>query len=401
MSFIYDPSDEKILENPFEMYQYLQEHEPIHWSEPLKSWIVTKYDDARTVALTKDMSPDRLTPFYEASKGERRELLGEIMRYLNKWLVFRDPPEHTRIRRLLNTVFTPKSIAAMKPQIFGTVEHILSGIDDDKPIDFISDFAMLLPGYVIMDILDIPREDFPKIKEWSDDIRLFIGTSRRPDKYLRARDGCVNMAEFFRGIIRDRRKNPGSDFVSRMTQARDEGNALTEDELVGTCMLILFGGHETTTSFLGNAVKALIDHPEQMARLRSNPDLIDTAVEEFLRYDGPSLSIARVVAVDHEMRGVQLKKGDRIFAMLSAANRDPEAFENAHNLDLGRTPNRHLTFGQGSHFCLGAPLARLEAKVALSILVDRYPNMQFSKGKQEWLDSIVMRGLTRFPLKLK
>jgi len=402
MNIMYDPADADIRRNPFPLYQELQEHDPVHWSDPLKSWIVTRYDDVRTVALSKELSPDRLTPFYEASTGERRELLGEIMRYLNKWLVFRDPPEHTRLRRLLNTVFTPKAIAAMRPTIAGTVEHILTGIDDSQPIDFIRDFAMLLPGYVIMDMLAIPRDDFPRIKAWSDDIRLFIGTARGvPNKYQRARDGCINMSDYFRDVIRQRRANPGDDFVSRMTLARDEGNALTEDELVATCMLILFGGHETTTSFLGNAVKALIDHPDQLARLRASPDLIESAVEELLRYDGPSNSIARVVAVDHELSGSRLKKGDRVFAMLNAANRDPNAFENPHTLDLARTPNRHLTFGQGSHFCLGATLARLESNVALSILTERYPSMRFADGDFKWMDALVMRGLTEFPLTLK
>ncbi|MCC5858239.1 MAG: cytochrome P450 [Ectothiorhodospiraceae bacterium] len=401
MELVYDPTRPDIRRDPFPLYQQLQENDPVHWSEPLQSWIVTRYADVRKVAMSKELSPDRLTPFYEASRGERRELLTEIMRYLNRWLVFRDPPEHTRLRRLLNTVFTPSAIASLRPTITGTVEHILADIDDSQPIDFISKFAMLLPGYVIMDMLDIPREDFPKIKVWSDDMRLFIGSARDvPDKYQRAHDGCVNMAEYFRGVIRERRANPGEDFVSRMTKARDEGNMLTEDELIATCMLLLFAGHETTTNLLGNAVKAMIDFPEQRERLRENPDMIETAVEEFLRYDGPSNSIARVVAVDHELGGKQLRKGERVFAMINAANRDPQQFERPQDLDLSRSPNRHLTFGQGPHFCLGAPLARLEGNVALAIIAERFPNLRAADKEPDWVDALIMRGLMRLPVRL-
>ncbi len=401
MELVYDPTQPDIRRDPFPLYRQLQEHDPVHWSEPLQSWIITRYADVRKVAMSKELSPDRLTPFYEASHGERRELLTELMRYLNRWLVFRDPPEHTRLRRLLNTVFTPSAIAALRPTITGTVEHVLADIDDGQPIDFISEFAMLLPGYVIMDMLDLPREDFPKIKAWSDDMRLFIGSARGvPDKYQRAHDGCVNMAAYFRDVIRQRRASPGEDFVSRMTKARDEGNMLTEDELVATCMLLLFGGHETTTNLLGNSVKAMIDFPEQRDRLRNNPELIESAVEEFLRFDGPSNSIARVVAADHELGGKQLRKGERVFAMINAANRDAEQFERPQELDLSRTPNRHLTFGQGPHFCLGAPLARLEGNVALAILAERYPNMRAADEEPDWVDALIMRGMTRLPVRL-
>lgn len=402
MELVYDPTRPEVRRDPFPLYEQLQAHDPVHWSEPMQSWIVTRYDDVRRVAMSRDMSPDRLTPFYEASTGERRELLTEIMRYLNRWLVFRDPPEHTRLRRLLNTVFTPDAIASMRPTITGTVEYVFRGLDTSQPVDFVREVAMLVPGYVIMDMLDIPRDDFPKIKRWSDDMRLFIGSARGvPDKYQRAHDGCVNMAEYFRDVIRQRRADPGKDFVSRMTIARDEGNALTEDELVATCMLILFGGHETTTSLLSNSVKALIDHPDQFQRLRNEPELIETGVEEFLRYDGPSNSIARAVAKDHELGGRELKKGERVFAMINAANRDNSRFEDPHTLDLGRSPNPHLTFGQGPHFCLGAPLARLEGKVTLSVLAERFSEIKLADGDVEWMDAMVMRGLESLPVELK
>ena len=240
------------------------------------------------------------------------------------------------------------------------------------------------------------------IKEWSDDLRLFIGTSRADeDKYRKARSGADHMSAYFRDVIAQRRATPGDDVITKMLLAQDEKGSLNEDELVAMCMLVLFGGHETTTNLLGSAVVALLEHPQQQKLLRDNPQLIDSAVEEFLRYDGPSNSIARVVAVDHELHGKSLKAGERVFAMINAANRDPRRFDCPHDLDIQRSPNRHLTFGQGLHFCLGAPLARLEAKVCINALLERFASMELGPGDVNWLDALVMRGPSNLPLVLK
>jgi len=399
---IYDPADESTRRNPFPLYEALQEHDPVHWSEALRSWIVTRYDDVRKVAMSPAMSSDRLKPFYESLKDERHDILSGVMRYLNLWLVFKAPPEHTRLRKLLNSVFTPAMVASLEPQIRGTVDHILEQVDEEGEIDLMTAIAVLLPAYVILDMLGVPRAHFAEIKTWSDDLRLFIGTAKGDgDKYRKAREGADHMSAYFREVIQQRRARPGTDVISGMIAARDDSGALDEDELIATCMLILFGGHETTTNLLGNAVVALLDHPDQFRRLVSEPGLIILAVEEFLRYDGPSNSIARVVASAHELGGKELREGDRVFAMVNAANRDPRRFERPHALDLGRTPNRHLTFGQGIHFCLGAPLARLEAKVCLGQLAARYPGMRYGRGAVDWIDALVMRGPGLLPVYLK
>jgi cytochrome P450 len=293
-------------------------------------------------------------------------------------------------------------IQSLEPQIHRTVKHIFDQVDADKQIDFMTDIAVLLPAYVILDMLGVPRADFSMIKVWSDDLRLFIGTSRgEEDKYRKAREGADNMSAYFREIILQRQQHLGGDVISQMVTARDDQGGLSEDELVATCMLILFGGHETTTNLLGSAVVALLDNPSELQRLQQKPELIVSAVEEFLRYDGPSNSIARVVAINHELHGKSLKAGDRVFAMINAANRDPRRFERPHALDLGRMPNRHLTFGQGLHFCLGAPLARLETKICIGELVKRYPDIYHGDGEVEWIDSLVMRGPSHLPLRLK
>jgi cytochrome P450 len=398
-SLVYNPNDESTRRDPFALYEQLQDRDPVHWSPALKSWILTRYDDVRQVCMGQGVSSDRLRPFYESLKDERRDILSGVMRYLNHWLVFKAPPEHTRLRRLLNTVISPATVADMGPAIASAFDHVMQSLEPGREIDFMKDVAELFPAFVILDMLGVPRKDFRAIKAWSDDLRLFIGTAQAEgDKYRRARDGADRMSAYFREIIAQRRSQPGQDAISRMVAARDEGGMLSEDELVGCCMLFLFGGHETTTNLLGSAIVALLKHPDQLERLHAQPALIDSAVEEFLRYDGPSNSIARVVAQDHEIAGKTLRAGERVFAMINAANRDPRQFADPHRLDLGRTPNRHLTFGFGIHFCLGAPLARLEAKVCLGQLAARFPGMRSGSQPPEWIDALIMRGPKRLPL---
>jgi cytochrome P450 len=397
----FDPADPALRRNPFPLYARLQDEDPVHWSPSLRAWVLTRYEDVRQMMLSDTMSPDRLRPFYAQLQGERRELLSEVMRYMSLWMVFRDPPEHTRLRRLVGTVFNLKALESLDGAVSQVVDHLLDQLPTDRAIDWARDVAMPLPAYVIMDMLKIPYSAYPELKEASDELRAFIGGARADgDRYARARDGARRLADFFRALIAERRATPGDDFVSRMIAARDDDGRLSEDELVATCMLVLFAGHETTTHLLGNAVHALLDHPEQLQRLRDQPTLIDSAVEEFLRYDGPSNAIARVVKVDHEIEGRALKAGDRVFGFANAANRDPRAFADPQGLDIGRTPNRHLTFGFGLHFCMGAPLARLEAKRCIGRLVERFPRIERAAGTPDWIDALAMRGVATLPVQL-
>ena len=401
MTMTYDPAAPEVRRNPFPVYSQLQDDDPVHWSESLRSWVLTRYDDVRQVAMSDVMSPDRLRPFYAQLKGERREILAEVMRYLSLWMVFRDPPEHTRLRRLVSTAFTPRSIEALAEPVGRIVDQLLDALPKNQSVDWAQQVAMPLPAYVILDLLGIPHQSYADLKAWSDDLRAFVGSSRAdPDRYNRARHGATQLAGFFREVIAARRAAPGEDFVSRMITARDEQGSLSEDELVATCMLVLFAGHETTTHLLGNSANALLDHPDQLQRLRDNPALINPAVEEFLRYDGPSNAITRVVSADHEIGGKLLRSGDRVFAMVNAANRDPRRFDDPQGLDIARQPNRHLTFGFGLHFCLGAPLARLEAQLCFAGLIQRFGKIERAAGETEWIDSLAMRGLSRLPVQL-
>lgn len=400
----YDPADPAVRRNPFPLYARLQDDDPVHWSPALKAWVLTRYDDVRQMLLTDAMSPDRLRPFYAQLQGERRDTLAEVMRYMSLWMVFRDPPEHTRLRRLVGTVFNLKALEALDGPVTRVVDHLLDQLPTGVPIDWAQQVAAPLPAYVIMDMLAIPYSAFPELKEASDELRAFIGGARADgDRYATARRGAERLASFFRDLIAQRRAVPGDDFVSRMIAARDDDGRLSEDELVATCMLVLFAGHETTTHLLGNAVNALLDHPDQLQRLQDRPDdpaLITSAVEEFLRYDGPSNALARVVKVEHQIDGKTLRVGDRVFGFANAANRDPRAFTDPQGLDLGRTPNRHLTFGFGTHFCMGAPLARLEGQRCIGRLVQRFASISRAPGEPDWVDALAMRGVFTLPIVL-
>ena len=268
----YDPADPAVRRNPFPLYARLQDDDPVHWSPALKAWVLTRYDDVRQMLLTDAMSPDRLRPFYAQLRGERRDTLAEVMRYMSLWMVFRDPPEHTRLRRLVGTVFNLKALEALDGPVTRVVDHLLDQLPTGVPVDWAQQVAAPLPAYVIMDMLAIPYSAFPELKEASDELRAFIGGARADgDRYATARRGAERLASFFRDLIAQRRAAPGDDFVSRMIAARDDEGRLSEDELVATCMLVLFAGHETTTHLLGNALNALLDHPTNCSACRTGP----------------------------------------------------------------------------------------------------------------------------------
>ena len=397
---IYDPAHPIVRADPYPSYARLRAEEPVHWHSGLRCWILTRYEDVAAALSGPSMSPDRLTPFYAALPSQMQSTLAEMMRYLNLWIIFRDPPDHTRVRGLVSKAFLPGTILGFKPQIEAIIDRLLTDLAGKSEADLVADFTMPLPALVIMAMMGVPQDRLYDVKAWSDDIMLFIGTARAtPDKYARAQRGAVAMAALFRDEIGKRRADPGSDLLSLLIAARDEQDRLSEDELVATAMLLLFAGHETTTNLLSTATLTMMRNPEQRARLAADPEMASSAVEEFLRYEAPTNAMGRIVRTTHEVRGVTLKEGDRLFAIINAANRDEAHFPEADMVDVGRQPNRHLTFGQGTHFCLGAQLARLEARLALPALIERFPNMSAGSSPPVWLDSLVMRGLKSLPVR--
>ncbi len=396
----FQPDQLEYLANPFPLFRRMQDEDPAHWSPRIKSWVLTRYEDVKRVCLDKEMSSDRLRPFFASMPGAEAAKIGDIIRYLSLWMVFLDPPDHTRLRRLTSKVFHLKSMRDMRPNIESLATMLLDEIGEREEFDFIAAFAGPLPALVIMDMLGVPRTELARVKRMSDDMALFIGSSRTsPEKYDIAESATHEMAEFFRAMIRDRRAKARKDLLSELVHLEDNGDRLSEDELVATCILLLFAGHETTTNHIANSTRSLILFPAQRQKLRADPGLGARAGEELLRYDGPSGAQVRIVGVEHELHGKTLKAGDRVFIMLNAANRDPRAYPDPDRVDLDRDGIAHLTFGFGLHICLGFPLARLEGEIAIPAAARHFRSMEFA-GEPEWINSMVFRGMKSMPVRV-
>ena len=400
MGFEFRPEDPAFLADPFPVFARMRDEDPCHWSPRLKSWVLTRYDDVKRVCLGQEMSSDRLKPFFATLPSEAAGRIESLVRYLSPWMVFRDPPDHTRLRRLASKVFTLKAMRAMRPNVEAITAHLLAEIGERESFDFIAAFAGPLPALVIMDLLGVPRTELARVKRLSDDIALFIGSSRgAAAKYVAAESATKEMTDFFRALITARRGAPEADVLSELVHVQEAGDRLTEDELIATCILLLFAGHETTTNHIANGLLALMRFPGEMQKLRADPSLAQRAVEELLRYDGPTTAQGRVVQVEHELHGRSLKRGDRVFLMMNSANRDPRAYPDPDRLDLERDGVPHLAFGFGLHICLGFPLARLEGEVSLPAVLARFRSIE-PASEPRWLDSLVFRGMTEFPVRV-
>ncbi len=400
MTLDFRPDSPDYLADPFPLYRRLQDEDPAHWSPRIKSWVLTRYEDVKRVCLDKEMSSDRLRPFFASMPGPEAAKIGDMIRYLSLWMVFLDPPDHTRLRRLTSKVFHLKSMRDMRPNIESLTALLLAEIGDRDEFDFIAAFAGPLPALVIMDMLGVPRGELARVKRMSDDMALFIGSSRTsPEKYDIAESATREMAEFFRAMIRDRRATARKDLLSELVHLEDNGDRLSEDELVATCILLLFAGHETTTNHIANSTRSLMLFPGQRQKVRADPGLAARAGEELLRFDGPSGAQVRIVGVGHELHGKTLKAGDRVFIMLNAANRDPRAYPDPDRVDVERDGVAHLTFGFGLHICLGFPLARLEGEIAIPEVARHFRSMEFA-GNPEWINSMVFRGMKSMPVRV-
>lgn len=390
----------EIRADPYPLLRRLRAEDPVHWSDALRGWVITRYADARAVLGDARFSADRITPFADHMAAPERSPLAEFAHALGLWVVFRDPPDHTRLRAAMGRAFLPGAVARLRPTIESLVDGLLDRVVGRGTMDVIEDFAYPLPVAVIGRLLGAPPEDFSRLKAWSDDLAVVVGTALDASgKYERAAQSWRAMRDYFEALIAGRRGGPSRDALGDMIRARPAAQGLDEGELVANAVLLLFAGHETTTNLIANAVLALLRNPDQLERLRRDPALIGRAVEEFLRYDGPVQALTRVARAEAALGGRRIRAGDRLIVMLCAANRDPAVFQDPDRLDLGREPNRHLAFGYGIHFCLGAPLARLEAEIALPRLLTRLSGLALADETPEWIDSLVFRGMRALPVR--
>jgi cytochrome P450 len=394
----YDPRQPAVLADPYPIFARLRRSAPVQRSDLLGGWVVTRYDDVKAALNDSRFSADRITPFLHHMDSSGRPV-PTLARIVGNWAVFTDPPRHTRLRGLMNKAFTARAVAGLEPRIAAIVDELIGALAGRQRLDLIADFAYPLPVTVIAHMIGVPAADHVLFKTWSDELATFVGSAlQTADKYDRAERAAGEMADYFRTAIAERRRAPGDDILSALIAAEESGDVLGEDELIACCVLLLFAGHETTANLIGNGIHALLRHGGELARLRENPTLAESAVEEVLRYDGPTQAMVRIAAAEIELAGVRIATGDRVFLMINAANRDGAVFADPDRLDITRAPNPHIAFGYGIHFCLGAPLARLEGRIALPALATRLDGLAFADDPPQWLDSLVFRGTSTLPL---
>lgn len=399
--FEFDPADRAFAADPFPLFARLRSSDPLHWSDKLGGWLLTRYDDVKLVCSDRRFSADRIGPFFRRLDNGRHPYQ-QLARLLDGWAVFTDPPRHTRLRGLLNRAFTPSVVEGLRPQIERLVDELITAATASKStVDLIAELAYPLPAQVIMLLLGVPPTSLEQFKHWSDELALFVGSaSQATDKYARAERAIGEMGDYFRDLVAEHQRQPRADLLGELVAVRDAGDRLSDDELISTAILLLFAGHETTTNLIGNGMLSLLRHPEAWRQLRDDPALIPSAVEELLRYDGPTGAVVRIAWEDVQLGNRTIGAGQRVFAMVNAANRDGEQFPLPDALDLARTNNRHLAFGHGIHFCLGAPLARLEGQAAFAAMTRRWPRVELAAGSLTWSDSLVLRGVKSLPLRV-
>ncbi len=370
----------------------LRELEPVYWSDEIGAWVFTRYDDV--ASALRDPRWRRTAPegIDVATWPSEMPAIASVMG--NQFLMM-DPPDHTRLRGLVNRAFTPSAIAAIEARIVEIVDDLLRALGQRPTFDVVADFAVPLPATVIAELLGVPVTDLPRFKRWSDDFAAVLDLG--PDANWPELEASLReFATYVRELAAERHRAPSDDLLSALV-ARHEGDALTEDELVSTVILLIAAGHETTTNLIGSGVLTLLQHPDQLERLRADSSLAPTAVEEILRFEPPVQATFRLAGEEMIERGKRIEPGQDAMFSLAAGNRDPSAFVAPDDFDIARSPNRHLAFGGGPHFCIGAPLARLEGRLALTALLARFPLLRLSSDSPapSWRPSLAFRGLDR------
>lgn len=393
--------------DPYPAYAWLREHSPVHRTalpSGVEAWLVTRYADARQALADGRLSKNPAHHAEPAHAKGKTGIPGERKAELMTHLLNIDPPDHTRLRRLVSKAFTPRRVAAFAPRVQELTDRLIDRFIAEGEADLIHDFAFPLPIYAICDLLGVPREDQDDFRDWAG---MMIRHGGGP------RGGVARSVKKMRGylaeLIHRKRENPGDDLISGLIRASDHGEHLTENEAAAMAFILLFAGFETTVNLIGNGVYALLRNPEQRERLHlaldaGESDLLETGIEELLRYDGPvELATWRFATEPLTLGGQDIAAGDPVLVVLAAADRDPERFENPDTLDLARRDNQHLGYGHGIHYCLGAPLARLEGQTALATLLRRLPDLRLAVEPTDlrWRGGLIMRGLRTLPVEFE
>ena len=389
---VYAPLDDGFQQDPYPAYRALRAKDPVHWSELSRGWVFSRFEHVD--AILRD---------HERFGSDERRAGGAAPEYTppfpeGRSILVVDPPDHTRLRGLVARAFTPRAIAEMEPRIKQIVDDVLADVPDNESFDIMEKLAYPLPVRVIAEMLGVPAEDQDRFKEWSDRVARILEPTITPGEMSGAVAAAEELSDYFRGIIALRRSAPQDDLISRLIAAEEDGEKLSMDEMLAMLRLLLAAGNETTTNLIGNGLLALLRHPDQLRRLQSDPSLVDGAIEELLRYDGPVQTDGRTVLEDIELEGKKLKRGQRAVLLIGSANRDARVFERPNALDITREGPAHVAFGRGIHHCIGAPLARREGRIAFTALVEHFREIRLVNAKPRFKNSVVLRGLRSLPV---
>jgi pimeloyl-[acyl-carrier protein] synthase len=393
---LYRLLDPAVLANPYPLYQQLRSEAPVYWDPFLHAWIVTRYDDVLHV-LTNFSATCAPSPEQLAALG--MESLTPVGEVLVRQMLFLDAPAHTRVRRLAAKAFTPKRVEVLRGHITDIVERLLDAVQDQGSMDIIADLARPLPAIVSAEMLGLPPEDWPQLTAWSRAFAEILGNFQPdPESAARVLRSVKEMTGYFRQAIHDQADNPRDGLLSAFVNAEVDGDRFSEEEVIANTIITMVGGQETTTNLIGNGMLSLLGRPDQWERLKAEPALVSSAVEELLRYESPSQHTARLAPDDTEIGGNVIRKRDGVIAVLGAANRDPAQFAEPDRLDLGRDDNHHVAFGWAAHFCFGASLARIEGQQAFGSLARRMGDMRLTPEPLTWRANLGLRGLDALPV---
>ncbi len=399
-ALMYDPIKEpRFFSDPYPLYQILRDRDPLQRNPFFQGWVLSRYKDVVSVLRNPRYSCDERKSNRYPNLRKEMEAAGVSLEQENRQrsMVRMDPPDHKRLRGLVNKAFTPRAVQRLRPRIEAIANGLLDQVADRGEMDFIRDFAGPLPVIVIAEMLGIPAKDHPQFKQWSDDAISSLGVASQEDR-RRTKKASEELMAYLQKIAAERRKQPEEDLITGLLQAEEEGDRLTWDEFFSTVFLLLVAGNETSTNMLGNGLLALLENPDQLALLRRQPELAESAVEEILRYNCPIVLTTRFPIEDIDFGDAGFKKGETIVCLFASANHDPEVFAEPERFDITRRDNKHLAFGLGVHFCLGAPLARLEGQIAFNLLAQRLPKLRLAAKEVQWARNTALRGLKALPV---
>ncbi|AOH86129.1 hypothetical protein AWL63_21365 [Sphingomonas panacis] len=381
--------DPTVLADPYPLYARLRSEDPVYWDPYLHSWVVTRYSDVH--AVLHRFSADR-TPSPDLMRSLGLGSIEPIAAVMVKQMLFLDPPNHTILRKLCSTAFTPRRVEALEERVVSVANRLIDAALAKGEMDVMADFAEPFPSIVFAHLMGVPEEDHAQLKKWSADYAQMLGNfSHNPDGIAQVLKSTADMIAYFQHAIHSGSLKDG--LVKSLVEAEIDGQKLTEEEVIANAIVTMVGGQETTTNLIGCGLLTLLRQPDKLAELRDRPEIMESAIEELLRYESPSQHTSRIATEDTLMGGKLIKKGTPVMAVMAAANRDPERFADPDALDFERADNRHMAFGWAAHFCFGAPLARMEGRIAFRLLLDRLKALSLPEQKLEWRENLGLRGL--------